>query len=84
MEVVTDRLGGGLLLLRGWTLLRSGDGPVEEHAKLGDVRFAGGVYAAQDDGPKLVSMGQQTCFLHAAMREEHPSTISVELNGKEL
>ncbi len=40
--------------------------------------------AEDDDGPKLVSMGQQTCFLHAAMREEHPSTISVELNGKEL
>ena len=44
-----------------------------------DARFA-----KDDDGPKLVSMGQQTCFLHAAMRGEHPSKISVELNGKEL
>ena len=52
--------------------------PVDTQVFL-DARFA-----EDDDGPKLVSMGQQTCFLHAAMRGEHPSRISVELNGKEL
>ncbi len=52
--------------------------PVDTQVFL-DARFA-----ADDDGPELVSMGQQTCFLHAAMRGEHPSRISVELNGKEL
>ncbi len=46
--------------------------------------FLDAQFAEDDDGPRLVRMGQQTCFLHAAMRGEHPSRISVELNGKEL
>ena len=46
--------------------------------------FLDAQFTEQGDAPKLVSMGQQTCFLHAAMREEHPSQISVELNGEEL
>jgi uncharacterized OsmC-like protein len=41
-------------------------------------------FADEGDAPKLVSMGQQTCFLHAAMRGEHASQISVELNGEDL
>ncbi len=52
--------------------------PVDTQVFL-DARFA-----KDDDGPKLVSIRQQTCFLHAAMRGEHPGRISVELNGKEL
>jgi len=41
-------------------------------------------YADESDAPKLVDMGQQTCFLHAAMRGEHESVVTVELNGKKL
>ena len=32
----------------------------------------------------LVKMGEQTCFLHAAMRAAHPSRITAELNGAAL
>ena len=32
----------------------------------------------------LVKMGEQTCFLHAAMRAAHPSRITAELNGNAL
>lgn len=46
--------------------------------------FLDAEYANEADAPKLVDMGQQTCFLHAAMRSKHPSRIAVELNGKEL
>jgi uncharacterized OsmC-like protein len=30
---------------------------------------------------RLVTMGEQTCFLHAAMRAARPSTVRLELNG---
>lgn len=33
---------------------------------------------------KSVRMGEQTCFLHAAMRTSNPSEISVVLNGKSI
>ncbi|MFQ5612570.1 MAG: OsmC-related (seleno)protein [Anaerolineae bacterium] len=33
---------------------------------------------------KTLSMGERTCFLHAAMRGSHPSLIRAELNGEEL
>lgn len=33
---------------------------------------------------RLVRMGEQTCFLHAAMRSSVPSRIRIELNGKPL
>lgn len=33
---------------------------------------------------KTVSMGERTCFLHAAMRGSCPSVIKVELNGQEI
>ncbi len=56
----------------------AGIGPTDTQVFL-EARFS-----EESDAPKLVSMGQQTCFLHAAMREEHPSQISVELNGEEL
>jgi hypothetical protein len=29
-------------------------------------------------------MGEQTCFLHAAMRDRYPSTLGVTLNGRPL
>lgn len=56
----------------------AGIGPTDTQVFL-EARFS-----EEIDAPKLVSMGQQTCFLHAAMREEHPSQILVELNGDEL
>ncbi|MGQ0732773.1 MAG: OsmC family protein [Acidobacteriota bacterium] len=31
-----------------------------------------------------IVMGEQTCFLHAAMRGQHPTTITLELNGHEV
>ena len=33
---------------------------------------------------KLVRMGEQTCFLHAAMRGSYRSNLRAELNGEEL
>jgi hypothetical protein len=33
---------------------------------------------------RLVAMGAQTCFLHAAMRDRYPTTLSVTLNGRPL
>jgi hypothetical protein len=33
---------------------------------------------------KMVRMGEQTCFLHAAMRGSHPSRIRVTLNSENL
>jgi len=56
----------------------AGIGPTDTQVFL-DAQFE-----EEGDAPKLVNMGQQTCFLHAAMRGEHPSRISVELNGEEL
>ncbi len=41
-------------------------------------------YSDASDATKLVDMGQQTCFLHAAMRGEHPSVVTVELNGEKI
>ena len=37
-----------------------------------------------DIGPNLVTVGERTCFLHAAMRNELPSTLTTQLNGKAL
>lgn len=37
---------------------------------------------AEEAAQKLVSMGEQTCFLHAAMRTTNPTQIQVELNGE--
>jgi len=33
---------------------------------------------------RSVVMGEQTCFLHAAMRGQYPTTIRLELNGHEV
>ena len=57
---------------------KAGVGPTDTQV------FVDAQFAEEGDASKLVSMGQQTCFLHAAMRGEHPSRISVELNGEEL
>jgi hypothetical protein len=35
-------------------------------------------------GPNLVTVGERTCFLHAAMRSELPSALSAQLNGEAL
>lgn len=32
---------------------------------------------------KVLSMSERTCFLHAAMREERPSVVTIKLNGEE-
>lgn len=41
-------------------------------------------YSDENAAPNLVDVGQRTCFLHAAMRGEHPSVVTVELNGLEI
>jgi hypothetical protein len=41
-------------------------------------------YRDDNAAPDLVDVGQKTCFLHAAMRGEHPSVLTVELNGNEI
>jgi len=57
---------------------RASVGPVDTQV------FLDASYRDENDGPKLVDVGQQTCFLHAAMRGEHPSIVTVELNGKKV
>ncbi len=39
---------------------------------------------SEEDARRLVTMGERTCFLHAAMRGSHPTKIRAELNGSEL
>ncbi|HSF19400.1 MAG TPA: OsmC family protein [Vicinamibacteria bacterium] len=60
------------------TYLDAGIEPVDTQV------FLDGDLAVEDDAASLVRMGERTCFLHAAMRGEHPSRISVELNGEPL
>lgn len=38
----------------------------------------------EETAQKTVSMGERTCFLHAAMRGSCASVIKVELNGREI
>ncbi len=64
------------------SVFRSGDAgatadPVDTHV------FVEG-NESDDAAQVLVRMGEQTCFLHAAMRESHPSVITAELNGEPL
>jgi len=35
-------------------------------------------------GADLVTVGERTCFLHAAMRSELPGVLSAQLNGEAL
>jgi len=37
-----------------------------------------------DEARKTVTMGEQTCFLHAAMRDIFPTNIAVMLNGEAI
>lgn len=37
-----------------------------------------------DTGVDLLNVGERTCFLHAAMRNELPSVVTVSLNGAPL
>lgn len=57
---------------------RASTGPVDTQVFL-DAR-----YDDESDASDLVDVGQRTCFLHAAMRGEHPSVLTVELNGQTL
>lgn len=45
-----------------------------------EVRALEGMQAAQ----RLVSMGEQTCFLHAAMRSSSRTRIRAEVNGESM
>jgi uncharacterized OsmC-like protein len=36
----------------------------------------------EDDGRTLVRVSEQTCFLHAAMRGQFPSVLTLIINGK--
>ncbi len=37
---------------------------------------------SEEDARRLLSMGEQTCFLHAAMRTSHHSHIALTVNGE--
>ena len=52
--------------------------PVDTHV------FVDSKTSPEEEAAKLVAVGERTCFLHAAMRGEYPSRISVEHNGREL
>jgi uncharacterized OsmC-like protein len=39
---------------------------------------------SEDVARKSVKMGEQTCFLHASMREAYPTVLRATLNGKPL
>ena len=36
------------------------------------------------DAQRLVTVAEQTCFLHATMRDNYPSNIKLKLNGQEI
>jgi len=39
---------------------------------------------ADEVAQKTISMGERTCFLHAAMRDSYSTIIQAELNGEAL
>lgn len=49
--------------------------PVDTHLY---VRFN----QSEEDAQKLLSMGEQTCFLHAAMRTSNPTQLTIHANGQ--
>ncbi len=57
--------------------LRSSATPFETHVFLRSAR-------TDEEGSRLVVMGERTCFLHATLRGSFPSRVRVELNGRPL
>ena len=51
--------------------------PVDTHLF---VRFSG----TDGDAQQLLSMGEQTCFLHAAMRSSNPTKITINSGGQRI
>jgi uncharacterized OsmC-like protein len=60
----------------------SEDGARIGHAHPFDTRVIMEADESNEIAQKTLSMGERTCFLHAAMRGRHPSILKVELNGQ--
>ncbi|HIE21489.1 MAG TPA: hypothetical protein EYP73_02675 [Acidimicrobiia bacterium] len=71
--IVQDNSFGSSDESGGWTSA----GPTQTHV------FVKGDPGAEI-GTDLVTMGERTCFLHAAMRSEVPSLVNTRLNGETL
>jgi hypothetical protein len=57
--------------------LRASAKPVDTHLF---VKLDG----SNDDAKKLLKMGEQTCFLHAAMRTSHRTRLQAEIKGTQV
>jgi uncharacterized OsmC-like protein len=58
------------------------DGAWIGHANPFDTRVLMDADESNEIAQKTLTMGERTCFLHAAMRGRHPSILKVELNGQ--
>lgn len=60
------------------------DGSRTAHALPFDTHIHYQADESEGVAQKTLSMGERTCFLHAAMRDTFRSEIEAELNGKAL
>ncbi len=59
-------------------------GSLAAHADAFDTHVSLESSQSEEQARALVAMGERTCFLHAAMRGSHPSSVRAQLNGVEL
>ena len=67
-----------------YTIEEGEDGTEVGHAHPFDTQVFYAADEADEVAQKTLSMGERTCFLHAAMRDSYPSNIQVQLNGEDL
>jgi uncharacterized OsmC-like protein len=63
------------------TVFREGDRATGATADPVDTHVFLDTDETDESAAQLVRMGEQTCFLHAAMRGAYPSRVTLELNG---
>lgn len=66
------------------TVFRGGRGRVGATADPVETHVFLDTNESDESAALLVRMGEQTCFLHAAMRGAYPSRIALELNGQSV
>ncbi len=59
-------------------------GNLAAHAGAFDTQVSLESSQSEEQAAKLVTMGERTCFLHAAMRGSYPSSVRAQLDGVEL
>ena len=61
-----------------------GDGATPGTSSIFDTHVHLDADVPDNEAQKTVTMGEQTCFLHAAMRDVFPTNIAVTLNGESI